>query len=367
MSSAVTIVDSTGPEEAAAPAVPMAQEKLSEQQKRLKKLMEVNRKLHSTLAAKKILAAQLKKGNEEMMQRLEARELEEMGRHRQLQELQAKLQREQTSQQAETLQLQKAVMGLEEKIEHITEENHELNERHKQSKATIAEQQSTIKHLTRRTKELSRHIEFMSGHLHEAVTADGDTHGGLDGGRSIQGSEMQHSPTRQSPRRQKGDKPKRLSEFKRLPGLDLELLLGADAMSILNPDRPTTPNDADRAPSPAFQRPTSRSNQRRTSRGQKGGAKVPGVAAGADGGGAEGGQGGISPDPEGPGRLSGAAADESAAANARPVSPQPTDTAAHQSEPPLQGHKQLQDDDDGTNLQMLGGQRTAPADQREDD
>jgi len=213
------------------------QDKLNETQKRLKALMEVNRKLHSTLAEKKIHAAELKKANEQMLAKLEAREVEEMGRQKQLEELEAKLQIEQTGSQQETLDLQKKVMSLEERIELVNEENTQFGERHKQNKATIAEQSDTMKNLTRRSKELLRQIEFLSGHLNESQLAEmgGDLRLQPTGG---------DSPGRRDTRTRQ--KPKSIEDFKNLAGLDLTKLLGqeeprtAAGGQLLHPPRGAT-------------------------------------------------------------------------------------------------------------------------------
>lgn len=240
-----------------------AQEKLSEAQRRLKKLMDVNRKLHTTLADKKIRAAEMKKQNDEMLAKLESREVEELGRHRQVQELQGKLHGDQTSQQVETLQLQKAVMLLEERIEKLNEENLLLGERHKATKAQIVDQQNAMKMLQRRAKELSRHIEYMAGHLNEVQAAQlMELAATDDGDENRPNIESRATDSSDSPTKEPHQKPRAVTDFKRLPGLDLTKLLGEDApsekekrssvrtgsaASTAERERPTSPNRSTRA------------------------------------------------------------------------------------------------------------------------
>lgn len=240
------------------------QEKLREAGKRLKTLVDVNRKLHKSLSEKKARAAELRKANEEMEPKLEAREMEEAGRHRQLHELHVRQQH--PPQQQQLHELQKAVLALEEKIEAVNEENLALGQRHKDIKESIADKKNSMKMLQRRGKELARHLEFMAGHLNEAQLMLGMARPSSGSGGYGRGGKPRQ---RTAP----------IIDFRRLPGLDLEKLLGEDA-SIAN----VTLARAATTASPSLSRDRSPSPAQKSSRAA---ATVAAAAAGGGGGDSE--------------------------------------------------------------------------------
>lgn len=224
-------------------------ERLNEAQRGLKRLLEVNRKFHSTLTDKKVRAAELREENKNLQLRLECRTVEEKSRKAQLEQLQAKMHGEQSQQQADTLSMQKNVMVIQEKIALLNDENMHLSERHKGNKAKIAEQLGVMKALEKRIKELCRHIEFMAGHLNEAqvelqnnsVSRSQEDQRSVGGGSHAGDLDHNHSQVL-SP-----SAPASIQDFYNLPGLNLQKLLGEDAHIL------TT----SRSPSPPQQRPTS--------------------------------------------------------------------------------------------------------------
>merc|ERR1719487_364338 len=187
-------------------------ETLQEKHYRLQQLMQVNRKLRTTFDAKKSKTDELKMQNNELERKLQAREAEESGRARQLQELQMALQGDATVRKKEAEELQKQASALQEKIEALNEENLALGEKHKDAKSKVADQENSMKMLNRRSQELVRLIELMAGHLNEAQQKahPGQPLPALRAGAGQQGRAG-------------------LVDFTRLPGYDLQKLIGEDA------------------------------------------------------------------------------------------------------------------------------------------
>jgi len=188
-------------------------ETLQEKHHRLQQLMQVNRKLRTTFDAKKSKTDELKMQNDELERKLQAREAEESGRARQLLELQVALQGEgATVRKKEAEELQKQASALQEKIEALNEENLALGEKHKDAKSKVADQENSMKMLNRRSQELVRLIELMAGHLNEAQQ------------KAHPGQPLPALRAGAGPQGRAG-----LVDFTRLPGYDLQKLIGEDA------------------------------------------------------------------------------------------------------------------------------------------
>lgn len=242
------------------------QQTLRERQHRLQQLMQVNRKLHAAVGEKKSRTEELRKKNDDLEKKLQAREAEETGRARQLQDLQSTLQGDKSLWKLEAHELQKQATVTSERIEALNEENMALSEFHRDYKTKVADQEHSMKMLMHRSQELVRLIEFMANHLNEAQEK---LLSGQEGSLAVEyGRSPRSAPGKQIRRWKKVD-------FTRLRGLDLQKLLGEDARMdslVLSGGKHRTPQSSRPGSSRHSSRPGSRHGTRKSHKGDAGGS-----------------------------------------------------------------------------------------------
>jgi hypothetical protein len=207
-------------------------EKSAQAQSRLEMLSEINRRLHRTLVDKKCLAESLRKSNAKLADRVAYRSVEGPAREARIEELVSKLQGEQSQQQTGTLQMSKKILMLEEKIAALTTVNAELQEKHRADRSVLSEQQASIKQKTKQVKELTRQIEFLEGHVDvnnkmETMSMS-DTASVVDSQMGRRDSYLAggDSTTLGGMSPLKSQVPLTVEDYRKLPGMNLQLLLG---------------------------------------------------------------------------------------------------------------------------------------------
>mmetsp|Transcript_29609 Transcript_29609/g.78403 ORF Transcript_29609/g.78403 Transcript_29609/m.78403 type:complete len:262 (+) Transcript_29609:42-827(+) len=213
---------------------------------RLKKVSEVNRQLHGTLIKKKCLAEELRQNIDELTENIACAEHVELpARVKQEAELELAIRDEHVKHQASNLELGRGVMEREERAHELSAANQQLRDDALKNRTLLKEQQAEVREQQKQIREMERHIQIMEGELvdpaqrceSQSVTSDAGEEQWEAGPRERQVSPLQRNekpaavagpPSPREGTAEPRSALRTISEYKQLPGLDIEQLLGGD-------------------------------------------------------------------------------------------------------------------------------------------
>lgn len=232
------------------------QVKIAAARARVKKLSQVNRHLHTALADKQILAQDLKQQVQSWERRIEAgNEVELPERHNCIDALEDQIEAEQRIQQSSNLELGRGAMEMEERVGELAAVNAKLREASTRNRALLKEQLTEIRERQTAIRDMQRHIQIMEGGDVTVPTAS-EPRAALRGSGSTTSldAESQDKPRVEASqngnsagasRTQSTDPPfaggsprgelKSIDEYRQLPGLDIQKLLGHAATTVASP------------------------------------------------------------------------------------------------------------------------------------
>lgn len=220
--------------------------------------MEVNARLQSALVKRHMQAQEIKVELESLEVRIDScRNVEEPARMAALEALEGEIKEEQRRLQESSLELGRGIMDLDERVAGLSSGNAAMRETSTRRRAMLKEQQSELRAQQRAVRSLSRHIQIMEEgadydqltgwSLSEVRMPDGQAFDPEMPDEEIPGTDaaatpaVEHGaslqPTAGAARLPGADlvgqtQPQTIEDYKKLPGLDLQLLLG-HAKSLL--------------------------------------------------------------------------------------------------------------------------------------
>lgn len=235
-----------------------AQERFDMATRRLERNMAVNAQLQSALVKRRILSRELRTELEPLEQRIDGcRSMEEPARVADLHALEQEITEEQRRLQETSLELGRGIMDLDERVSALSAGNVGMRETSTRRRAMLREQEAELRAQKRAVKSLTRHIQIMEeGTDYDQLTGwslsdvrmpDGQ---GLDqdvAEEDLAGAAIATTPAAQQRAStpsmsglgrslgadvQALPPPQTIEDYRKLPGLDLQLLLSHTSSSF---------------------------------------------------------------------------------------------------------------------------------------
>lgn len=141
---------------------PSVQERFTAASRRVERITEVNGRLQSALVQRRMTAQQIKAELDSLEQRIDScRAVEEPARVADLETLEGEIKEEQRRLQESSLELGRGIMDLDERVAALSSGNAATREASTRRRAMLKEQQSELRAQQRAVRNLSRHIQIM--------------------------------------------------------------------------------------------------------------------------------------------------------------------------------------------------------------
>lgn len=141
---------------------PSVQERFTAASRRVERITEVNGRLQSALVKRRMTAQQIKVELDSLEQRIDScRAVEEPARVADLETLEGEIKEEQRRLQESSLELGRGIMDLDERVAALSSGNAATREASTRRRAMLKEQQSELRAQQRAVRNLSRHIQIM--------------------------------------------------------------------------------------------------------------------------------------------------------------------------------------------------------------